>query len=84
MPGFDEEYRVWYVEEVEGDTGIGTKLVWRVSGQTPNFDRAEAVEMFFVENGYERVVIETVRYYDDGHIEDDVYNKLNGYLRDVE
>lgn len=84
MPkNYTEHYRIWYVDYVESDTGIGYRKARRLVGNTENLDRAEAVEMFLVENGYEGVIIETVHYFDDGTVEDDVLNKLTKY-RDIE
>lgn len=59
-----EIHKLWY-----NDAASGERVCF---GQTENFDRAEAVEMFLWENGYFSVRIETVRVYTDGSIGESV------------
>jgi hypothetical protein len=77
MPDYTESFRLWYTHIYLGNSPEWETMEKRIPlGQTSILERAEAVEMFLVENGYQGVVIETVHHYYDGHVEDDVFNKL--------
>lgn len=77
MPDYTESYRLWYTHIYLGNPPEWETIEKRIPlGQTSILERAEAVETFLAENGYQGVVIETVRHYHDGHVEDGVFNKL--------
>jgi hypothetical protein len=78
MPEYTELYALWYTEVTE-DLNEESEFIVTANccvGVTDNLDRAEAVEMFLVENGYKSPILETIHNYHDGTTIYDVFNKL--------
>lgn len=73
-----ELYRVWYSEIFDESISEENPLrsADKCVGETENLDRAEAVEMFLWENGFQKVRIETLRVYENGDMGNSVFSSM--------